>query len=357
MLNYLDAYKVFLQNILNTGDPTKTNPREIISAIGIFLKKIMDSYKSIDQIFQNFEGDHPDLALKVRPILNNFPEGARNIFKALTEICLINEKAALNPDPGASLKPGEAEQSIIDSLDNVLTLLTELSFMFKDDRLNPIDYVSELFKNLTDDLKTALLRNLGLFGNMKSEVGFRYNVTMASSEVQLAELTDLIKDTYPGIGEADLNTLLANIMQSTNLYLDAAGIIRISVLSKIDNLQVLYKQDIDKKIIDVNKMIEKASSTLTSLISKNADKNKFKDCLVNDGLETVVTNVPNTVLEVVREFYENLRFDETTLGELSYSFDGLIQQYGRIVIRSINLAGMKEDLTEVSLKLRKFQFF
>lgn len=347
----MDAYKVFLSAILDTGDPTKTNPREIITAIGNFLQKIMDSYRSIDAILKQFDVDNHEIATKITPILNNFPEGARNIFKALTEICLINEKAALNPDPNAPLKPGEAEQAIIDALDSVLKLLIDLNFLFKDDSVNPITTISNLFSTLTDNLRNGLLKNLGLFGNLKTEINFRYNVTVTNSECGYGELNDLIRNTYPGVSDVEFGVLTKYSDLTKQKFVETAGLIKISVLSSIDSLQALYINDIDRVMGEVNIIISAANDTLFTTMTTVPDKQKFLDCLNNDGLETVVTNVPASVLAAVEDFYDRLYFEETSLGTLSQCMDSTIQKFGRTIIRSSNMQALETEMQTVSTLL------
>lgn len=249
----------------------------------------MNSYRTIEEIIKQFEKDNSDIALKVSPILNKFPEGARNIFKALTEICLINEKATLNPDPNAPLKPGEAEQAIIDALEFVVKLLCELSVLFKDDSVEPVKYIEDLFKNLTDSLNSGLLKNLGLFSNLRTEIIFRYNVTMAVADCDYEMLSDSVLASYPAISDTEI--VLKSISSSLKKYTDAAELIKISVLSSIDSLQALYVNDIDRVMIDVDKAIKTANETLIHLVTTASDRNKFKECLTTDELETIIANV------------------------------------------------------------------
>lgn len=342
LLKFLKAYQNFLQAILNSGDPSKSNPKEIVLAIGVFLENLMNTVQDVDIIIASFKVDSPSLADKILIEVKKLPNDAREVFKALTKICLINESSSTSD--GAILV-GDAEQTMIDALSLLKTNVESLRFLFNRELKTGQESLNILNSTMSI-LKLSLLVNELTLSDVQSSILFRYSLATSSLEIGLKVTKDFIFKKFPSITEFD--EVVQKIGEQKSVFDNVAVEIIESINQLLTNFRMSYDRKVAEKVEKIQIAFGAMRKSISNLLKRNSSRiENITKCLARDDFEGRVKNVADAMLNASSSV-EVLVLDSSTLIQLINGYDAYVFKVARVIIRTNNDDELDANLNEVN---------
>jgi len=343
LIDFMKSYQDFLQAILNSGDPTKASPRDIVHAIGLFLDRLMNTVSDIDGIKLKLQQVRPALAEKVGQILQNFPNDAREIFKALTQICLINEEGG---SMTSTEKAGEAEKNMIEALLSLKTNVEALGFLFRSDGLSAGKQTLEVLKQSVESLQFAIQINRYTLSDVQSDYAFRYELTKSSIESGWQVTRDFIVNKFPAI---EGHFVLEKIENQKSVY-DAAATMIIDGFNKLlDDFQLAYDKKLSEAVTSTQLAVTSTKQTILKLMKRNFERiAEVVACLQRDGFDERIRNVSDG-FAAASKAVEGLVLNVTSLNVLANDYDSYVVKLARTVIKAEDNEQVDEDVEQVTL--------
>ena len=343
LMDFLSAYETFLSHMLETGEPTKNKPSQIILQFGNLLEQLLEFSSNIELIYKMFnEADRPTIADQVRDILLMFPKAARGVLKALFTVCLINEQPLNVSDP---ISNQEAEDTMLSSLDILKKLIKQLEFVYKP----PKEEFDVGFKASSSALLIGVKLNVipVSFNILKQEYEFRYELTKNFIN-RFDSLKKLITNKFPKISEKDLQDAMESITYTKSYYDDQATEIKDKVLKMINNYISKFNQFISSTETKIESFLKKERKKLNDFINQGADFETTYDCIMNSDLEKQVAKVAKSVKLPFDNNLEKITFFENTaLGMLTADLDMTIFRIAQVIIRLNKVTYLNYELEKV----------
>lgn len=345
LMDFLSGYEIFLNHLLETGEPTKNKPSEIIFQFGNLLEQLLEFSNNINFIHKLFnEADRPTIADQVRDILKMFPKAARGVLKALFRVCLINDE---QPNDAVPISTENAEITMLESIDILKELIKKLDFVYKPQK----NEFSVLFKSSSPALLIGVSLNVipVSLNILKHEYNFRYELTRNYIN-RFDSLENLITEKFPRITDKDLKDAMKSIISVQSYYEEEATEIKDKVLKMINTYIAKYNQFISSTENKIENFLKKERTKLNDLIEQGADFETTYNCVMNSDLEKQVAKVTNSVQMPFDNDVEQFTFsDNTALGMLTADLDLTIFRIAQVIIRLNNLTFLNYELEKVPL--------
>lgn len=342
LLDFIKPYQIFLQAILNSGDPTKSNPKEIVHAIGVFLENLMETVQDVDAIVSAFKDDNPALADKMSIRVKNFPNDAREVFKALTKICLINESSSLSD---GVINGAEAEQSMIDALKSLKTDVDSIGFLFSR-QLETGQRIIDILNLNFNALNTSLEANDLILSDIQSDFLFRFSLAASSLDIGLKVTKDFIFKKFPSITEFD------DVMQKVGEQKSAFDSVALTIIDGINqlltNFRMFYDRKIDEEIKNIERAFRAMRESIVKLMRRNLERvEDVENCLARDGFEDRVKSVVDVMLNASSSV-DGLISDSSSMMKLITEYDSYTYEVARVIIRTNNDDELERNLQQVN---------
>lgn len=323
-----------------------TNPKEVVTAIGVFLENLMNTVQTIDDIKETFKVDNPSSADKISITLKKFPNDARDVFKALTKICLMNENSTSSD---GAIEGGEAEETMINALSSLRDNVESLRFLYNRDMKTGQEALNVLSSNF-DILNASLQVNAFLLSDFESSISFEYSFAISNVAIGLKVTKDFIFKKFPSITELD------DSVQKINEQKSAFDNTALAIIDSINQLYTNFRMSYDGKIAEAVKNTRSAFDGMKKAIVKLLKRNLGKIenvmiCLSRDELRLRVRHLIDVILNASLGV-EEIVVESSSLMELINEYDNYLFKIAKVIIRTNHDYELDEKLNKVRWKSR-----
>lgn len=340
LLKFLKVYRDFFQAIIDHG---ASKPKNTIAVIGIYLVHLTELSKDIEEIDVAFKRDFPDTAEKLLVILEELPAAAREVFKALTQICLLNETPN---DESSQSSASESDLNMLNSIDAMFELLHRMGFIFDEKTVRVSVGMSEMFDTThsIDLLKSALES----FEKFKEIIEFRREATTEIINGEWILVKSLISYQFANNSEyRDDRESLNKALNFKKIYENAARTITNSIKNTIDSFRSTLGHQFMKTKKAVDAALVATKNVVLEKYSKAKDTQGFMQCIHSEVKRDLV-DVGKILIHPLENMDKQLELKNTTLSSLALEFDKTVAFHlAKLALKAKSLEDLDKLIDEV----------